>query len=279
MTRRVRVSTAKGPLSCRPARRAVLAGINTDNYGPKACGNCVRYGAECPGYDKLRKFIDGKHPVRARRARDTQAIDFSSTPESDTDADADTTPPATQPFSSLTHQQALARWQQSFSNYGGQIQTMRQPGIPVALKEACIPFVYNMMGQLFVIHAREEVVFTAPWFGSMLNYLGTTPVLDAAMCAFMLQLVGKAKRDEADVNRSRDIYGQSLGALQRALNHPVAWKSTETLAATMLCSIYEVSKASTYWLSVPRSHCHSIGRTSQDWIASTIVSLHSLFFS
>lgn len=109
-----------------------------------------------------------------------------------------------------------------------------------------MPFVYNMMGQLFTIHNREEVVFTAPWFNTVLNYLGTTPVLDSAMCAFMLQLVGKAKQDAVDVTRSRDIYGQALGALQKALNHPVAWKSTETLAATILCSIFEVSQGFIY---------------------------------
>lgn len=211
----------------------------------------MRYGAQCPGYDKSRKFVDGKHSVRARRALGSQQaatsyetlVDFASTT---TDSDSDLAVPATPSFTPLTNQYALTRWSPNFSNYGGQIQTMRQPGVPGVLKEACVPFVYNMMGQLFTIHNREEVAFSAPWFSSILNHLGKTPVLDSAMCAFMLQLVGKAKRDTAEVNRSRDIYGQSLGALQRALNHPVAWKSTETLAATMLCSIYEVSQGFTY---------------------------------
>lgn len=204
-----------------------------------ACGNCVRYGAECPGYDKSRKFVDGKHVVRGRRAQATQStkrydtqIHFSSASESESELAV----AKTQAFTPLTNQSALTRWSPNFSNYGGHIQT-----IPGMLKEPCVPFVYNMMGQLFTIHSREEIVFTAPWFSSILNYLGKTPVLDSAMCAFMLQLVGKAKQDAVDVHRSRDIYGQALGALQKALNHPVAWKSTETLAATMLCSIFEVS--------------------------------------
>lgn len=209
-----------------------------------ACGNCVRYGAECPGYDKKRKFVDGKHVVRARRAMSTQATTGPHDTQVDflfpSDSDSDPAVPATQTFTPLTNQSALKRWAPNFSHYGGQVQT-----IPGALKEPCIPFVYNMMGQLFTIHSREEVFFTSPWFSTMLNYLGTTPVLDSAMCAFMLQLVGKAKRDAADVNRSRDIYGQSLGALQRALNHSVGWKSTETLAATILCSLFEVSE----WLT------------------------------
>lgn len=204
-----------------------------------ACGNCVRYGAECPGYDKNRKFVDGKHIVHGRRAQTTQEtkgydtkVHFSSA----SDSEADLAVPEQHSFTPLTNQSALTRWSPNFSNYGGHVQTI--PGI---LKEPCVPFVYNMMGQLFTIHSREEIVFTAPWFNSILNYLGKTPVLDSAMCAFMLQLVGKAKQDAVDVHRSRDIYGQALGALQKALNHPVAWKSTETLAATILCSIFEVS--------------------------------------
>lgn len=224
-----------------------------------ACGNCVRYGAECPGYDKRRKFVDGKHVVRARRAQSTQATRRYDTPlnfSSPSDSEADSALPATQEFTPLTNQGALTRWAPNFSNYGGQIRT-----IPGALKEPCVPFVYNMMGQLFTIHSREEVVFTAPWFSTILNYLGTTPVLDWAMCAFMLQLVGKAKHDAADVNRSRDIYGQSLGALQRALNHPVAWKSTETLAATILCSIFEVSE---WFIQYP----FRVVRQESSWLSS-----------
>lgn len=62
------------------------------------------------------------------------------------------------------------------------------------------------------------------------------------MSAFMLQIVGRNKRDAALTSRSHDLYGQSLGALQKALNHPVAWKATETLAATILCCLYEVRR-------------------------------------
>ncbi|CAN8097008.1 unnamed protein product [Discula destructiva] len=235
-------------------RLCVKRRVKCDQARP-ACGNCLRYGADCPGYDKARKFVDGKHAVRSRKARPAQPnaaaaaaaakgcgtdqLDFLAAAASASDPDSTSPPP---PFTPLTNQRALTKWTPNFHNYGGQATAAGEfpATIPAALKEQCIPFVYNMMGQLFTIHSREEVVFTAPWFGSILNYLGTAPVLDSAICAYMLQLVGKAKRDPADIRRSRDIYGQSLGALQIALNHPVAWQSTETLAATVLCSIFEM---------------------------------------
>lgn len=77
----------------------------------------------------------------------------------------------------------------------------------------------------------------------MLDYLGRVPVLDTAMSAYILQLVGRSKKNTADISRSRDLYGLSLGGLQRALNHPVAWKTTETLAATIVCCIFEVDSS------------------------------------
>jgi hypothetical protein len=60
------------------------------------------------------------------------------------------------------------------------------------------------------------------------------------MCAYLLQLVGKAKGDAVQVSMSRHLYGRSLAGLQRALNHPVAWRSAETLVATMLCCLFEL---------------------------------------
>lgn len=81
---------------------------------------------------------------------------------------------------------------------------------------------------------------SAPWFSSLINYLGRSQSLDMAMSAYLLQMAVKAKGDRAQVSRSRDVYGRSLAGLQRALNHTVAWKSAETLAATMLCCLFEL---------------------------------------
>lgn len=97
-----------------------------------------------------------------------------------------------------------------------------------------------MVSHLFTLHPHNEIIYTAPWFTDMLPYLGQTPVLDSSMCAFILQLVGRSKKNASDLCRSRDLYVASLNNLQRALNHPVAWRSTETLAATIMCSLFEL---------------------------------------
>ncbi|ROW12312.1 hypothetical protein VMCG_00464 [Cytospora schulzeri] len=200
-----------------------------------ACSNCIKYGAECPGYEKGLKFVAGKHAVRSRgqnqrRSYETQ-LDFSSAPATG---------------STLSTKEGASRsrvltWQ-TFSQATRDVTSNHQGalGIPASLREPVLPFVYNMMGELFVYHPREDVMYSAPWFTSLLDHLGRSPVLDTAMCAFMLQLVGMSKDDKGEISRSRDLYGQSLRSLQRALNHPVAWKSTETLAATMICCQLEL---------------------------------------
>lgn len=99
-----------------------------------------------------------------------------------------------------------------------------------------------MISRLFTLEPHNELIYTAPWFSGMLPFLGQAPVLDTAMSALVLQLVGRSNTSDAaeQLRRSRDLYGLSLHALQRALNHPVAWRATETLAATIICTLFEM---------------------------------------
>jgi len=82
-------------------------------------------------------------------------------------------------------------------------------------------------------------IFT-PWFKNVAQRLGKSMTLDTAMSALVLQLLGKAKEENTMVQHSRSIYGQCLGLLQNSLNHPVAWRSPETLCTTMLLCFFEV---------------------------------------
>lgn len=112
--------------------------------------------------------------------------------------------------------------------------------IPGSLVGSSVPFIHNIIGELFNTYSREDITYSAPWFSSLTDHLGTSQALDGAMAAYLLQLVGKAKGDRSQVSMSRYLYGRSLAGLQRALNHPVAWKTAETLAATMLCCLFEL---------------------------------------
>lgn len=70
--------------------------------------------------------------------------------------------------------------------------------------------------------------------------LGTTSVLDGALCSLTMHLIGKQASDENMLAQSRTMYGQALNGLQMALFHPTHWKTSETLCSAMLLCIYEV---------------------------------------
>lgn len=196
------------------------------------CGNCVKYGVDCPGYGRDLKFVSGKHAVRSNK-----------TPGRDEPRHGAPSASSSSRRSSPSRAVTLISHDHRAVAHGN--RSLQEPWpIAGALGQNCVPFIFGMMGQLFSIHSRDEVVYSAPWFTSMLNYLGQEPVLDTAMSALMLQMVGKAKRDQGtqEISLGCDLYGKALANLQRALNHPTAWKAVETFAATIICCLYEVSK-------------------------------------
>ena len=87
---------------------------------------------------------------------------------------------------------------------------------------------------------REELMIFNTWLTHVPEHLGTKITLDSAMASFALHLLGKTNNDDRLVCESRSIYGQSLVALQTALNHPVEWKTPETLGSAMILCFFEV---------------------------------------
>lgn len=171
-----------------------------------------------------------KHAIRPRgqdqhKGNETQ-LDFSSSSASSSIV---TNVPST------AQESPLQAWGQAAGSAGS-----LNNQIPESLRVSTVPFIHSVIGELFHVCSREEIVYSAPWFSSLISYLGRFQTLDTAMSAYLLQMIGKAKGDQAQLSRSRDVYGRSLAGLQRALNHPVAWKSAETLAATMLCCLFEL---------------------------------------
>lgn len=205
------------------------------------CGNCNKYGAGCPGYEKSRKFVSVKHAVRARGQDLPKG--FATQPGSSSTAPPGSTGTSNGPTPQLSAWQARGQVAGSSASLGLQGPVYSQ--IPGSLRGSPVPFIHNIIGELYNIYSREEMTFSAPWFSSLINYLGRSQPLDMAMSAYLLQMVGKAKGDRAQISRSRDVYGRSLVGLQHALNHPVAWKSAETLAATMLCCLFELFAGTT----------------------------------
>jgi hypothetical protein len=101
-------------------------------------------------------------------------------------------------------------------------------------------FLCTMIENIKIDQGAEELAVFDAWFFRVQSMLGNKATIDSAMCSLVLHLLGKAKKDDNLIGNSRAMYGQSLAALQKALNHPTEWKSSETLGAAMLCCMFEV---------------------------------------
>lgn len=120
------------------------------------------------------------------------------------------------------------------------MRTRTRPALTISPSENRIELIGALLQNLDVSERNQDLRAFAPWFEDASQRLGKNMILDCATMAFVLHLLGKAKEDDTLVWQSRAIYGQSLGSLQKALNHPVDWKSSEVLCATMMMCYFEV---------------------------------------
>jgi hypothetical protein len=97
-----------------------------------------------------------------------------------------------------------------------------------------------MLDTLYSTASRKEISFLNPWFDGIQDQFGAKATLDSAAASLILHMLGKATGDTRLVGESRSLYGQSLMALQSALNHKTEWKASETLSASTVLCLFEV---------------------------------------
>lgn len=87
----------------------------------------------------------------------------------------------------------------------------RTPAIPGSLQHSAVPFVHSVMGELFLFHPLEELIYSGPWSTSLLDHIGRTPVLDTAMCDVRTpnygQVEGRSGRSREESPSVRPIAG------------------------------------------------------------------------
>lgn len=177
--------------------------------GRPGCGNCRKYGADCPGYERVLKFVDGKHQIRQKGKRSDRSSTESSTVSGDS------------------------------SNL---IVSRKSTSLVTPLARALLPIRGQIM-EVMIDNFRpadtpHDIVGLFTWITP--EHLGKKAILDGSICSLALHLTGKEKNDPQLVAQSRTLYGQCLNELQTTLQHPSEWKSSETLCSTILLCYYEV---------------------------------------
>lgn len=193
----VGVPRSTGCQLCRKRR------VKCDEARP-ACGNCMKYGVGCPGYERGMKFVTEKHKVRSKGSASSRSATSVSSVSS-----SEACSPATETVSFLIS--------------------------PAPLRGQFINTILDVART--TIQNRDVTGFFS-WMN--LGRVGTSAGLDGALCSLAMQIVGKNAGDENLLVQSRTMYGKSLQDLQQALQHRSRWKSSETLCAAILLCIFEV---------------------------------------
>ncbi|KAF7556755.1 hypothetical protein G7046_g6216 [Stylonectria norvegica] len=215
----VGVPRSSGCQLCRTRR------VKCDEVRP-GCGNCRKYGADCPGYDRGLKFVEGKHQIRQKGKQTDRQASLSSN--------------ATQvgaPACKKTSTSLVTPLARTLLPLRGQVM-------------------YVMMESFRPADSPHDIVGLFSWID--IDRLGKRAVLDGAICSLALHLTGKEEQNSDLVAYSRTLYGQCLSELQATLQHASEWKSSETLCSAILLCFYELfagTSAPDTWLQ----HAKGIG--------------------
>ncbi|KAL7938997.1 hypothetical protein V8C35DRAFT_94136 [Trichoderma chlorosporum] len=227
----VGVPRSSGCQLCRQRR------VKCDETRPE-CGNCRKYGAECPGYERAIKFVSGKHTIRSKGSRPQRTSRHSTAGA----ASSSGTSPSTTT--------SLSTGATTPESFGGSSSTSGTAAVSMSLLATPLPnralFVGTLMDMAQTRLTSKDVTTFLGFFGRLkFEELGTAPALDGAICSLSLHLMGKELADDSLVARSRTVYGWSLGALQATLRHPTKWKTSETYCSAVLLCFFELFAGTT----------------------------------
>jgi hypothetical protein len=202
--------------------------VKCDEARPR-CGNCVRYGAQCPGYDRTFKFIDRQH---TRRSAGAAVAGMSS---------------ASKPVTVTKTADSLALIVRTTS-YADHVSKSQSPPFPLhaASRMLLTPkadrgqYICTMLDTAYRSMSQTQMMILSPWLQGVEPHLGIKATLDSAILSFVLHIQGKHSNSPLLVGESRNLYGKSLGILQEALNHRSEWRTSQTLCATLILSLFEV---------------------------------------
>lgn len=147
--RMVGVPRSKGCALCLSRR------VKCDEVKP-GCGNCLRYGADCPGYDKSRKFVAGKHRIRSKRHTGDQNGSSPSTPDG------------------LSNDQGVTMVLRGglASQSERSLATRRTPELLQSPRPNRGEFIVTLMQVLRTTHTDSEMVAFGRWFLENPNRMG-----------------------------------------------------------------------------------------------------------
>lgn len=207
------------------ARAFTRANIEQCDEEKPSCQNCVKYGVDCPGYDKGFKFVTARTHRRKRAAVNPTKPGQSSKLSPENPSEVST--PSSQ--SSRTSEKAIVpKFEALPVKILYEIDATQDQALAIVIED------------LFGRPSAGELKPFLRLFSRFPERLGRNRVLDTAIRCFFLHHLGKIKDDDRLVNAGRASYVEGLHRLQRALDHRRHWASSETFSSIAVLMLYEM---------------------------------------
>lgn len=204
--------------------------VRCDGARPE-CNTCLRRGTQCPGYRPLQSFIlhkFGEQNERPSLIREDDNCYKYANQETEKD-----------PTSEASEQGVVGYLQPPGRRVSG-VPVLRQVS-PIAIERV------QHVGELIWLYLPRSDAHTLPPPSALMLTLpqlpATSDVLLAAVDALSAAQLAVANRNYNLVNRSRSLYGTALSKMMTAIQYPERAVEDETLLATYLLTLYEVSNS------------------------------------
>jgi hypothetical protein len=203
--------------------------VRCDEARPE-CNTCLKRGTKCPGYRPLQSFILHKFGEQNERPslikEDDNRYRYANheTPEEEpTSADSE---------------RGVVEYLQPPGRRPSGLPVLRQVS-PIAIERV------QHVGELIWLYLPRSDAHTLPPPSALMLTLpqlpATSDVLLAAVDALSAAQLAVANRNYSLVNRSRSLYGTALSKMMTTIQYPNRAVEDETLLATYLLTLYEVS--------------------------------------
>lgn len=203
--------------------------VRCDEAKPE-CNTCLRRGTKCPGYRPLQSFVLHKFGDQNERPsiikEDDNRYRYSNHKS-----------PEEEPSSASSEEGAVVGFLQP-PERSSNAPVLRQVS-PIAIERV------QHVGELIWLYLPRSDPHTLPPPSALMLTLpqlpATSDVLLAAVDALSAAQLAVANRNYPLINRSRSLYGTALSKMMKTIQYPDRAVEDETLLATYLLTLYEVS--------------------------------------
>lgn len=204
--------------------------------GRPHCGNCLKYGAECPGFNKSLIFVAAKtHRTRKTRVEDStkqRSLHVTTTSSSDRSSS-----PSTEDNGLVLQSKAPSQLQK-LPPYHVVFEDFSSPqNVQIQMLTEVTAYFNSRLSSHPGI---SPVTPVTDWLTEIGNRAYPSTLLTTCAQSLLVHQMGLKLQNPAMLMYSRDAYGRALPMLQASLRHPEAWSSSDTLCSAIILAFFEL---------------------------------------